>query len=71
MASSKVAGRWKERGLANKYLETNTVNCSLCGKIIPLRAWVAEQSGNEQIFCGPNCQRLHREYWMPKHGGRR
>ena len=66
-----TTGRWEDRGRANQYFETTAVNCALCGKIIALRAWVAEHSGKEHVFCGPNCQRLYEAYWFVKHGGKR
>jgi hypothetical protein len=70
MTDTHDPGRWEERGRAREYFETEAVNCLLCGKIISLRAWVVEKSGSEQIFCDADCQRLYRDYWLPRHGGK-
>lgn len=59
-------GRWQELGLA--WHETNTVHCSVCGKLIPSRAWVFSDAAHEIAACGPDCEQLYETYWRPKYG---
>jgi hypothetical protein len=59
-----IAGRWEERGHAGDYLLKGSVHCSCCGRMLIRRAWVSE----ERVFCEPECERLYREYWIPRHG---
>jgi hypothetical protein len=59
-------GRWKETNLP--WYETNILNCSLCGRMIPHRIWVVEMEGEEKEFCSPECEELYGEYWLPTHG---
>lgn len=66
--SRQIMGEWQERGRASDYLNQRAVDCRFCGKSIPRRAWVAVQDGRESIFCDPECQRLYREYWLPRYG---
>jgi hypothetical protein len=59
-------GRWQEMNLP--WYETNILNCSLCGKMIPHRIWVVEMDGGEKKeFCSPECEQLYKEYWLPTH----
>ena len=58
---------WKERGRAKDYLQNRAVHCHLCGKNLPLRAWVVDEEGHELVFCDPDCERLYREYWLPRY----
>ena len=60
-------GRWEKRNVS--WWETNVINCSLCGQMIPRDIWVVEEDGQKRLFCGPECERLYREYWLPKYGG--
>jgi hypothetical protein len=59
---------WQERGMANAYMETQSVSCTLCGKSIPNKAWVVENERGELLFCEPDCERLYLDYWLPKYG---
>jgi len=31
-------------------------------------AWVVGEQGKELLFCSPHCERIYREYWLPRHG---
>jgi len=31
-------------------------------------AWVVMEDGEELVFCQPNCERLYRDYWLPRYG---
>ena len=61
-----MAGRWARRDA--DWWETTVVNCSLCGQMIPRDAWLVEEGGEARVFCGPECERLYRDYWLPKYG---
>ena len=61
-----MAGRWARR--ETDWWETNVLNCSLCGQMIPRDAWLVEEAGETRVFCGPECERLYRDYWLPKYG---
>jgi ribosomal protein L24E len=69
--SQQIMGEWQERGKASDYLNQRAVDCRFCGKSIPRRAWVAVQDGRESIFCDPECERLYREYWLPRYGAQK
>ncbi len=57
-------GEWQERGLAADYLRKESVHCECCGRMIVRLAWVVEG----RVFCEPDCERLFRSYWLPRHG---
>lgn len=59
-------GGWEKRNVS--WWETNVINCSLCGQMIPRDIWVVDEDGQKRLFCGPECERLYREYWLPKYG---
>jgi ribosomal protein L24E len=59
--------QWKELGRARDYLQNQAVHCQLCGKILPRRAWVVSEEGCELVFCDSDCERLYREYWLPRY----
>ncbi|MHB1006051.1 MAG: hypothetical protein ACYC3S_10470 [Chloroflexota bacterium] len=61
-------GRWKAN--TQTWYETNVLNCSLCGQMIPSRIWVAEVDGKERMFCGPGCEDQYHSYWEPRYGKR-
>ena len=61
-----MSGRWQELGLA--WHETNTVHCSVCGKLIPRRAWIFADAAGEIATCGPECEQLYETYWRPTYG---
>ena len=54
--------------IARRWHDTGVTNCGLCGKLIPRRLWMAEVHGKTVGFCGPDCERLYRTYWLPKYG---
>ncbi len=56
-------GYWEENSA--KWYEQNY--CILCGRIIPKMLWIAEEEGEKKIFCGPDCEKLYQEYWLPAH----
>jgi len=64
-------GEWQDRGKSSDYLSKLDVYCAFCGKSIPRRAWVTIQGGHESIFCNPECERLHHEYWIPRYGSQK
>ncbi len=57
-----MTGAWEERGLAASYLETRSVHCDCCGRILVRRAWVVRDGDRELVFCAPDCERLYRLY---------
>ena len=59
-------GHWEDLELV--WWDTNVVNCSFCGQMIPKRRWVSEIDGHEQGFCSLDCEQLYVNYWLPKHG---
>jgi len=64
-----MTGRWQELGRA--WHETNVVHCSVCGKLIPRRAWIFADEAVEIQACGPDCQQLYETYWRPTYGAMR
>lgn len=61
-------GEWKHVGRARDYLQSQHVHCQLCGKILPRLGWVADENGRELAFCNSDCERLYRDYWLPRYG---
>ena len=59
-------GYWED--LERAWWDTNVVNCSFCGQMIPKRRWVAEVDGEVRSFCSLDCEQLYVSYWVPKHG---
>ena len=60
-------GRWEEKKA--QWYELVMLYCDLCGRIIPKFFWAAEVRGQRHMFCGPECERLYREYWLPQQAG--
>ncbi|MCY4374029.1 MAG: hypothetical protein OXC31_09645 [Spirochaetaceae bacterium] len=58
------------RQLDSPWYATEVVHCALCGQTIAGRVWVVEARGREQRFCGPECERTHATYWVPRYGRR-
>ncbi len=56
-------GHWEPNDA--EWYEQKTVYCDCCGLVIPKKHWVAEVEGAPQIFCGPDCEKLYREYRLP------
>ena len=61
-------GRWEKN--TAKWYEQTMVYCKLCGKIIPKNLWIADEGPERLVFCGPDCEELHRDYWVPSRQGR-
>ena len=59
-------GRWEK--LNFPWYQIQIINCSMCGRMIPYRIWLVDFHGEEKKFCGPECERLYLEYWLPTHG---
>ena len=59
-------GYWEDLELV--WWDTNVVNCSFCGQMIPKRRWVSEVDGQVRSFCSLDCEELYVSYWVPKHG---
>jgi hypothetical protein len=62
--ASEGAGQWQERGHAADYLLKRSVHCDCCGRMLISRAWVSDG----HVFCEPECERLYRDYWIPRYG---
>ena len=60
--------QWRERGRDGDYMDPASLDCKVCGKSIPNRAWVVDCSGEELVFCAPDCERLYHDYWLEKYG---
>jgi len=61
-----MAGHWEQRNA--DWWDTSVLNCSLCGQMIPRDIWVVEAASETRLFCGPDCERLYQDYWLPKYG---
>ena len=59
-------GRWVE--LARTWYDTETVQCQVCGRLIPRRAWLFDGGAGELRVCDPDCQSLYESYWRPTYG---
>jgi hypothetical protein len=57
---------WVE--LERSWHDTEVVNCRVCGRLIPRRAWVFDGGGGEIRSCGPDCEELYETYWKPTYG---
>jgi ribosomal protein L24E len=55
------------RTLDSPWYATEIVHCALCGQMIAGRVWVVEDGGNVHRFCGPECERIHATYWVPRY----
>jgi hypothetical protein len=61
-----MSGTWQE--LEHAWHETNIVNCVVCGKLIPRRAWRFDGGDGELVSCGPECEVLYESYLRPTYG---
>jgi hypothetical protein len=50
------------------YLSDRVVHCACCGRGVPRRVWHAIIDDATERFCGPACERVYREWWLPHHG---
>jgi hypothetical protein len=57
-------GTW--RPLAPQIWETVVTPCECCGQVVAKRLWVVDVEGEERRFCGPDCEKLYREYVVPR-----
>lgn len=57
-------GEWRE--LTPQVWETVVTPCDCCGQVVAKRLWCVEVEGVERRFCGPECERLYREYVVPQ-----
>jgi hypothetical protein len=57
-------GRWEE--LHPEVWETVVTPCDFCGQVVPRRLWIAEVEGRELRFHSEDCERLYREYMLPR-----
>jgi hypothetical protein len=60
--------RWVE--LEHRWYETNTVQCDVCGRMLPRRAWTFDGGAGELASCGPECEELYASYVRPTYGVR-
>ena len=60
-----MGGHWEQRTV--DWWETNVINCSLCGQMIPREVWVSDEGLR---FCGERCEGLYRSYWLPRYGAK-
>jgi len=66
---SLTMGYWKKTNVEDYSKGTEINNyCCLCGKIIPRNLWVVEKDNQELQLCDPECERIYRDYWLPKYG---
>jgi hypothetical protein len=61
-----VSGRWVE--LEREWQDSTLVNCEVCGRLIPRRAWVFGVAGGELEACSEACEELYVSYVEPTHG---
>lgn len=59
-------GEW--RTLRVEWLTTRGVACRLCGRPLFGRVWHGEAGEEAADFCDAECERLHRDYWLPRYG---
>jgi ribosomal protein L24E len=62
-------GHWKK--IDTQWHETSVINCELCGQMVPRDVWIATVEGDGKTFCNPECERVYRDYWLPKYGKKR
>jgi hypothetical protein len=61
-----VSGRFVE--LTSSWHDTDVVHCSVCGRLIPRRAWVFDGGAGPIRACSPDCEELYETYWRPTYG---
>jgi len=59
-------GQWTKR--SSRLYETETLTCDVCGKVVSGDYWVATEGGQSLRFCDRECERLYRDYWLPRYG---
>ena len=63
-----MTGTWVE--LEHDWHESNTVQCDVCGRMLPRRAWVFDGGAGPLDSCGPECEELYESYVRPAYGVR-
>ncbi|MFN8150456.1 MAG: hypothetical protein U0R24_04950 [Solirubrobacterales bacterium] len=61
-----MSSRWVDFNRA--WHDTEVVNCPVCGRLIPSRAWVFEVPSGEITACSEECEELYFSYVEPTHG---
>jgi hypothetical protein len=61
-----VSGRWVE--FERTWHDTGIVNCSVCGRLIPRRAWTFETGHGDVRACSKSCEELYFSYLEPTYG---
>jgi hypothetical protein len=58
--------RWVE--LESRWYDTDTVQCDVCGRMLPRRAWTFDGGAGALGSCGPECEELYHSYVLPTYG---
>jgi len=61
-----VSGHWQE--FDRTWHDTTIVNCAVCGRLIPRRAWIFDAGAGEIQACSESCEELYRSYVEPTYG---
>jgi hypothetical protein len=59
-------GHWIE--IARHWNDTNVINCDVCGRLIPRRAWTFEGGDGSILSCSSDCEDLYESYVKPTYG---
>ena len=61
-----MKGHWVE--FDRHWRDTDVVNCQVCGRLIPSRAWMFDGGRGELRSCSPDCGEIYFSYVEPEHG---
>ena len=61
-----MKGHWVE--FERSWHDTAIVNCAVCGRLIPRRAWVFDGGEGEIEACSESCEELYFSYVEPLYG---
>ena len=61
-----MTGRWVE--FEREWQDGQIVNCAVCGRLIPRRAWVFDGGLGELQAHAPDCEELYFSYLEPAYG---
>ncbi|MBS1862173.1 MAG: hypothetical protein JSS68_10740 [Actinobacteria bacterium] len=61
-----MSGNWQP--FERSWHDTEVVNCDVCGRLIPTRAWVFDGGEGQLRACSPECEELYFSYVVPRHG---
>ena len=61
-----MSGRWVEFERSGR--TRRVVNCAVCGRLIPRRAWVFDGGHGEIQACSESCEELYFSYVEPTYG---